>query len=172
MLTRVANLEKENVELQEQVLALKKQIMQLKTAGHSRPSTPQATSHAEVESLQTVVDSLKAQVIRAVTELRAYRDSHDVEQMSSPRWSIESNAANSHISNLTSLGHTAKDNETKNAHGPPVPTRSASDDFDKLLDASLQDSPHQPVENKVHSKNESRNLKTHQDTFDLDDLLN
>jgi hypothetical protein len=172
MLARVANLEKENVELQEQVLALKKQIMQFKTAGHSRPSTPQQSNHTEVESLQAVIEALKTQVVRAVEELQNYRDAQPVQQVSSPRWSIESNPANSNISSLTSAEPIIKEAAVHGKYAPQVHPRSGSDDFDALLDASIETTPHHAVDLRVQRKTDSVNQRPPTNTLDLEDLLN
>ena len=71
MLSRIAALEKENVELHEEILSLKKEIMYMKTTGfhtHSRPSTP-----AKGEQPVVTLEALRSQVFSTVSELRRYR---------------------------------------------------------------------------------------------------
>ncbi len=68
LLTRLAKLEEENVSLQEEILKLKKQIRNLS----SQPSTP---AEHPTEDFQETLRVLERTVMRAVEELRKYRES-------------------------------------------------------------------------------------------------
>ena len=140
LVSRLSALERENVELQEEVLFLKKQIMSLKTAGHSRPSSPvHRESPKRDDDLQESIDRLKVQVVQAVSELRKYRiteASPSVRRLDlSPasnndqRWSVITEDTKSVRSELQSSL-------------PDIPQSKGAeedfDDFDKLLDTDIK----------------------------------
>lgn len=113
LVSRLSALERENVELQEEVLSLKKEIMAMKTAGsHSRPSTP--TNRVELqnfEGFQEIIDKLKSQVVLAVSELQKYRLNDTSGSSQDQNWSVE-----------------AQDSKS---------AKLEVDDFDKLLDSVI-----------------------------------
>jgi hypothetical protein len=76
-ISRIASLEKENIELQEEILSLKRQLMlqRRRSTGGSRPASPEPedNNHA-FEELEVTVRKLKETVKSATDELRKYRD--------------------------------------------------------------------------------------------------
>jgi hypothetical protein len=72
MLSRIAALEKENVELHEEILHLKKEIMYIKTSGSHVPSRP-STPTMDGQQVLLTLEALKLQVLASVKELGRYR---------------------------------------------------------------------------------------------------
>lgn len=72
-LARLAKLERENVELNEEVLKLKNQLLALKMAG----TPPGSPSNADVD--KTLVE-LREEILHAVTELKKFRKGPDLQK--------------------------------------------------------------------------------------------
>lgn len=68
-LGRLAKLERENIELNEEVLRLKNQLLAVRMAG--TPSLPE--SPASSTELETTVAALRQEVMQAMKELQKYR---------------------------------------------------------------------------------------------------
>jgi len=75
VLSRLTKLEAENVELQEEILFLKKQLTNVSLSPQHHRNGPRRSDSAEVELLEQTVADLRLQVERAVAELRKYRHS-------------------------------------------------------------------------------------------------
>jgi hypothetical protein len=129
LLSRITALERENVELQEELLTLKKQIMSMKMEGHSRPSTPVAQDTPDIGSLEKTVDALKGLVTRTIDELRQYRVTesevhpNSSETINEKQWSVVADQGTSVRSDMTSSL-----SERGDLKAPPDP-----DEFDTLF---------------------------------------
>ena len=139
LLTRLAKLERENVELQEEILRLKQDLKHARTS-RSRPSTPEKAIDRSLEFEQAVT-SLKAQVLRAVEELKKYRVP-------------EPHSANTKID--------SKVDSVKKGNSPVV-ARKLTDDDDVFGPLNAVSS--------VPALVVSKRKPDKKDDFDLDDLL-
>ena len=85
-ISRIAKLEQENIALQEEVLSLKRQLMnqRRKSGGGSRPGSPEPIiddNKEALDELEMTVKKLKESVRLATNELRKYRSEETMHTM-------------------------------------------------------------------------------------------
>ena len=146
LLTRIASLERENIDLQEEVLMLKKQIMSIKTKSGSQPSSP-AHKKDDIEAMDETIESLKAQVNCAIIELKKFRVDQD--------GGIGPNQTQSNT-------FVSKQSTTGNPHSVPRVTNLQPQPQVKITTAS-----HPSSATRVQQAKPKRTQE-----IDLDDLLN